>query len=71
VNEAVVHAAIERLVAGRTVVVVAHRLRTVRGADHIAVLDGGRIVEEGTHEELLGAGGRHASYWQLSVTPSA
>ncbi len=68
VNEAAVHEGIERLTAGRTVVMVAHRLRTVQRADHIAFLDGGRIVEEGTHDELLRRGGRYADFWEMSLT---
>ncbi|MFE9101334.1 ABC transporter ATP-binding protein [Actinomadura geliboluensis] len=71
VNEAAVHAGIERLMAGRTVVMVAHRMRTVRRADRIAFLDGGRIVEEGTHDELLERGGRYAEFWDLSLAPAA
>jgi ABC-type multidrug transport system fused ATPase/permease subunit len=51
-----------RLLAGRTAVVIAHRLSTIRGAGHIVVLDHGRIVEEGTHDELLVAEG---AYWRL------
>jgi ATP-binding cassette subfamily B protein len=69
VNEAAVHAGIERLMAGRTVVMVAHRLRTVQRADRIAFLDGGRIVEEGSHSELLAGGGRYAGFWNVSLTP--
>jgi len=51
-----------RLLAGRTAVVIAHRLSTIRGAGHIVVLDHGRIVEQGTHDELLSAEG---AYWLL------
>ncbi|MBG0814617.1 ABC transporter ATP-binding protein [Planomonospora sp. ID82291] len=71
VNEAAVHEGIERLMAGRTVVMVAHRMRTVRRADRIAFLDGGRIVEEGRHDELLRRGGRYAGFWNASLTPAA
>ncbi|GAP50670.1 ABC transporter ATP-binding protein [Streptomyces azureus] len=63
VNEAAVHEGIERLMAGRTVVMVAHRMRTVQRADHVVFLDGGRIVEKGTHDELLRRGGRYADFW--------
>jgi subfamily B ATP-binding cassette protein MsbA len=59
-SERVVQAALERLMAERTVVVIAHRLSTVRGADRIAVLDGGRLVEVGSHAELLAHGGLYA-----------
>ncbi|MFF2777358.1 ABC transporter ATP-binding protein [Streptomyces sp. NPDC058052] len=67
VNEAAVHAGVERLMRGRTVVMVAHRMRTVRDADRIVFLDGGRIVEEGDHDELLRLGGRYADFWRLSA----
>lgn len=69
VNEAAVHEGIERLMAGRTVVMVAHRLRTVQRADRIVFLDKGRIVEEGTHAELLRRGGRYADFWKISAAP--
>ncbi|KAG2490598.1 hypothetical protein HYH03_010991 [Edaphochlamys debaryana] len=52
-SEAIVQAALDRLVVGRTTVVVAHRLSTIKGADKIAVVQSGRVVEQGTHEELL------------------
>jgi ATP-binding cassette subfamily B protein len=70
VNEAAVHDGIERLMAGRTVVIVAHRMRTVQHAGHIAFLDGGRIVEEGSHDELLRRGGRYADFWHISLAPA-
>jgi subfamily B ATP-binding cassette protein MsbA len=56
-SERLVQEAIDRLLSGRTVFVIAHRLSTVRHADLILVLDGGRIVERGTHDELLSRGG--------------
>ncbi|MBU6289990.1 MAG: ABC transporter ATP-binding protein, partial [Chloroflexi bacterium] len=57
-------AALERVMRGRTTFVIAHRLSTVRHADQILVLDHGRIVERGTHDALLGAGGAYASLYQ-------
>ncbi|WP_329620174.1 ABC transporter ATP-binding protein/permease [Streptomyces sp. NBC_01255] len=71
VNEAAVHEGIERLMAGRTVVMVAHRMRTVRRADRVVFLDRGRIVEEGSHDALLRHGGRYADFWNLSLAPAA
>jgi ABC-type multidrug transport system fused ATPase/permease subunit len=59
-NEQRIQAALDRLLADRTCVVVAHRLSTVRDADRILVMEDGRIVEEGSHDELMGLGGRYA-----------
>ena len=59
-SEAAVQQALDRLSAGRTTLVVAHRLATVKHADAICVLVGGRVVERGTHDELLAAGGEYA-----------
>jgi ATP-binding cassette, subfamily C, bacterial CydD len=58
--EAGIQGSIDRLRRGRTTVIIAHRLSTVRGADRILVLDGGRLEEVGTHQELLEGGGRYA-----------
>jgi len=62
VTELLIQDALNRLLADRTALVIAHRLSTVRHADLICVMQGGRIAERGTHEELLAAGG---IYWEL------
>ncbi|MCA1680115.1 MAG: ABC transporter ATP-binding protein, partial [Actinobacteria bacterium] len=58
-TERAVQEALDRLAEGRTTIAIAHRMTTVRDADEIVVLDGGRIAERGTHDELLSAGGRY------------
>jgi ATP-binding cassette subfamily B protein IrtB len=66
-SEVAVQQAIDALVADRTVIVIAHRLSTVVGADQILVLADGRIVECGRHAELLAAGGRYARMWEAQT----
>jgi len=63
-SEYIVQEALDRLMLGRTTVVVAHRLSTIKNADMIAVLQQGVVVETGTHSELL-AKGESGAYWQL------
>jgi ATP-binding cassette subfamily B protein len=66
-SERAVQQALERLMAGRTTLVIAHRLATVRKADRIVVIDQGRIVAQGRHEELLAEGGLYAELARLQL----
>ncbi|WP_330586699.1 ABC transporter ATP-binding protein [Aminipila terrae] len=66
-NESKVQKAISRLVKNKTVLVIAHRMRTIAGADHIVVLNEGRVHEEGTHEELLKSRGIYNKLWNLQT----
>ncbi|MCD0484200.1 ABC transporter ATP-binding protein/permease [Streptacidiphilus sp. ASG 303] len=70
-SEAAVQEALTEALAGRTAVVIAHRLSTVRAADLILVVEGGRIVERGTHTELLAADGRYAELYRTQFRAGA
>ena len=70
-SEKAIQAELERISVGRTTLVIAHRLSTIMDADQILVLAGGRIVERGTHRELLAAGGEYARMWALQQQEEA
>jgi ABC-type multidrug transport system fused ATPase/permease subunit len=69
-SEVLVQQGLERLLQGRTAVVIAHRLTTVERADEIAVLSAGRVAERGTHRELLERGGHYAALWAAQAGPA-
>lgn len=66
-SESLIQDGLRSLRQGRTTVVIAHRLSTIRSADQIIVMEGGRVLERGTHDELLDAGGRYQELWQLQT----
>ncbi len=70
-SESLVQTALERLMKGRTSLVIAHRLATVRHADRIIVLDQGRVVAQGRHGELMGSGGLYARLARLQFSDAA
>ena len=63
--------ALETLMEGRTTLVIAHRLATIKSADRIVVMDQGRIVEEGTHQSLIARGGLYARLAELQFEDAA
>jgi len=64
-NEVLIQEAISELVKGRTVIVIAHRLKTIAGADRIIVLDDGRLAEQGTHQELIEKSGLYKKLFTI------
>ena len=67
VTEAHIQKAFDELSVGRTTLIIAHRLATIRNADCVVVIENGRIEEEGTQEELLAAGGSFAKLYQVQM----
>mgnify|MGYP001765009408 CR=1 FL=1 len=66
-TESDIQQALREMGQGRTVITIAHRLSTIADSDRIVVLDAGRVIEEGTHDDLLARGGRYAAMWALQV----
>jgi ATP-binding cassette subfamily B protein len=70
-SEQAIQSELERIAVGRTTLVIAHRLSTVMGADQILVMDQGRIIERGSHAQLLALDGRYAAMWRLQQSKAA
>ena len=68
-NELAVQNALDEAMSERTSLVIAHRLSTIRSADQILVIDGGRVVQRGTHAELLAAGGLYHDLYETQFAP--
>ncbi|VAW00529.1 Efflux ABC transporter, permease/ATP-binding protein slr2019, partial [hydrothermal vent metagenome] len=66
-TEAAIQRSLARISHDKTMVVIAHRLSTIRNADTIYVIDGGRMVEHGSHDELIAAGGIYRSLWDVQT----
>ena len=67
-NEALIQESVSRLVADRTLIVIAHRLSAIQNADRIFVMDGGNIAEQGTHQELLQKNGLYKRMWEAHIS---
>jgi ABC-type multidrug transport system fused ATPase/permease subunit len=70
-TERLIQLGMQKVLAGRTSIVIAHRLSTIRHADRILVLSGGRLVEQGRHEELIAKGGLYAGLYKLQFAEAA
>jgi len=66
-TEAAIQRSLDRLVVGRSSLIIAHRLSTIRHASRIHVMEAGRVIESGTHDELIGLGGSYATLWRLQT----
>ena len=66
-SERIIQQNMAQIAKGRTVFIIAHRLSTVRRADRIITIDRGRLVEDGTHDELISTGGRYATLYRLQA----